>query len=195
VNPHTVLARLIARLLELAMAHDASLGPSTVAPTLYRCDQTSANVIPGRCTLHLDWRYVPGESPDDIVARVQSLLDECLIPGSRGEVRVATQSRQTYTGHVEEMPLLSPPFLRAADDPLVTGARDVLAEALGRPVGVKTWGFTTDGGHLAAAGVPCIGFGPGDESLAHTVQEHITMDELVAGMVGYMALVRRLGEA
>lgn len=195
VNPHAVLARFITRLSELAMVEDASLGPSTVASTLYYCDQDSANVIPGRCTLHLDWRYVPSESPDAIVARVQALLDECLIPGSHGEVRVAVQARRTYTGLEEEWPAISPPFLRAVDDPLVADACDALAAALGRSVSVKTWGFATDGGHLAEAGVPCLGFGPGQEHLAHTVQEHIAVGELVAGMVGYMALVERLGRA
>ena len=89
--------------------------------------------------------------------------------------------------------MISPPFLRAADDPLVIGARDALAAALGRPVNVKTWDFTTDGGHLAEAGIPCLGFGPGQEHLAHTTQEHIDIDELVAGMVGYVALIGRLG--
>lgn len=194
VNPHAVLARLIARLPELAMSTDASLGPSTVTPTLYHCDQVSANVIPGRCTLHLDWRYVPAESPDAIVARVQALLDECLVPGSRGQVRIAAKPWRTYTGHEQDLPALSPPFLRGADDSLITAARDALASVFDRPVGVKTWGFTTDGGHLAAAGIPCLGFGPGQERLAHTVQEHIAVDELVAGMVGYMALIWRLGQ-
>lgn len=194
VNPHTVLARLIARLPELVMAEATGLGPSTVAPTLYYCDQDSANVIPGRCTLHLDWRYVPSESPDAIKAQVQALLDECLIPGSHGEVCIAMKSRRTYTGLEEEWPAVSPPFLRAVDDPLIVDARDTLAVALGRPVSVRTWGFATDGGHLAEVGIPCLGFGPGQENLAHTVQERIAIDELVAGMVGYMALIWRLGQ-
>lgn len=194
VNPHEVLARFIARLPELAGTRDDSLGPSSVAPTLYTCDQASANVIPGRCTLHLDWRYVPAESPDAIVSQVQALLDECLIPGSQGRVCVVARPRRTYTRHEEDFPMISPPFLRAEDDPLIAAARDALAEALGRPVGVKTWRFATDGGHLAEAGIPCLGFGPGDEALAHTVREHVAVDELVAGMAGYMALVWRLGQ-
>ncbi|MBU1877413.1 MAG: M20/M25/M40 family metallo-hydrolase, partial [Chloroflexi bacterium] len=194
VNPHQVLARFIARLPELDMTNDASLGPSNVAPTLYYCDQTSANVIPGRCTLHLDWRYVPAESPAAIVTQVQALLDDCLIPGSQGEVRIAAHHRQTYTGYQETLPLLSPAFVRAEDDPLIVAAAGALATALGRPVGVKTWGFTTDGGHLAQAGIPCLGFGPGDETLAHTVREHLPIDELVSSMVGYMALLGRLGQ-
>ncbi len=193
VNPHQALARFITRLPELPLLTDDSLGASSVAPTLYGCDQASANVIPGRCTLHLDRRYVPAESPADIVAQVQALLDDCLIPGSTGQVHIVRRSWQTYTGQVEELPALSPPFLRATDDPWITGSRAILAEALGRPVSVKTWGFTTDGGHLAQAGIPCLGFGPGDEALAHTIHEHIALDELLAGMVGYMALILRLG--
>jgi len=154
VNPHEVLARFIARLPELRLAHDAGLGASNVAPTLYHCDQASANVIPGRCTLHLDWRYVPAEAPAAIVAQVQALLDDCLIPGSQGQVRIASRRWQTYTGHQETLPLLSPAFVRTEDDPLIVTAAGALTAALGRPAHVKTWHFTTDGGHLAEAGVP-----------------------------------------
>jgi len=52
----------------------------------------------------------------------------------------------------------------------------------------------TDGGHFHAAGIPTIGYGPGDETLAHTIEERIDLDDLVAGLVGNAALAARLGE-
>jgi acetylornithine deacetylase/succinyl-diaminopimelate desuccinylase-like protein len=35
------------------------------------------------------------------------------------------------------------------------------------------WNFATDGRYLHHAGIPCIGFGPGDQDLAHTTKEQI----------------------
>ncbi|NLD72157.1 MAG: M20/M25/M40 family metallo-hydrolase, partial [Chloroflexi bacterium] len=70
----------------------------------------------------------------------------------------------------------------------LVAARESLVRALGRPVEVGVWTFCTDGGHLAAAGVPCIGFGPGGEDQAHVYDERLSIDELLEATVAYMAL-------
>jgi len=51
VNPHFSAARFLTGMRELPMVRDDFLGPATVAPTLYRSDQVSANVVPGRVEL------------------------------------------------------------------------------------------------------------------------------------------------
>ena len=51
----------------------------------------------------------------------------------------------------------------------------------------------TDGGHLVAAGVPTIGFGPAEAHTLHTVREHVPVDMLAEGMLGYIALALELG--
>ena len=43
-----------------------------------------------------------------------------------------------------------------------------------------------------AAGIPCIGFGPGDERLAHTNQEHVALADLSAAALGNAALAAAL---
>ena len=42
------------------------------------------------------------------------------------------------------------------------------------------------------SGIPTIGYGPGDETLAHRVDEHIELDELEAGARDYAALAAAL---
>ena len=49
---------------------------------------------------------------------------------------------------------------------------------LGGTPGSKPWEFATDGGHFAAAGAQPVGFAPGNEALAHTIEERIDLDEL-----------------
>ncbi len=46
-----------------------------------------------------------------------------------------------------------------------------------------------------AAGIPSIGFGPGDEKLAHTNQERVSIAELTEAMLGYAVLAARLTTA
>ena len=80
INPHYSAARFLLGLRDLEHVCDAMLGPSTAAPTLYSTDQTSGNVIPGRVRLYVDWRNVPGETPEGIMAQVDRLLQTSLEP-------------------------------------------------------------------------------------------------------------------
>ena len=194
VNPHYSAARFLERLRELQMLEDPVLGPATVAPTLYRTDQASANVVPSRAELHLDWRQVPGEDPAGIIRRLQPLLEASLTDGCSGSLSVPEMSGTTWTGREGTWPLVFPPFALNADDPLVTAARSALETQFGRQVTVDHWRFATDGGHLVQAGTPCIGFAPGDQTLVHTAQEHISIAEMTEGMAGNIALALALGE-
>ena len=54
------------------------------------------------------------------------------------------------------------------------------------------WQFATDGGHFAEAGMSPIGFGPGNEFLAHTVDEHIEIGALEEAMRVNAALATEL---
>lgn len=195
VNPHAVLARFIQRLETLPLARDETFGRSSVAPTLYLSDQRSSNVIPGEIRLHLDWRNIPGETADDVLAQLQPLLDECLseVPGSHGEGQLHTRDLHTYTGQTEIFPAVFPSYGLEADDPWVLKGERILTQALSRPVEVIVWRFATDGGHLMAAGIPTIGFGPAEAETVHTVRENVPLEMLAEGLLGYMALALELG--
>lgn len=192
VNPHYALARFLLKLESLDMLESADFGASTVAPTLYDTDQFSSNVIPGEAWVYLDWRNVPEESPEEVQIRLQAILSECLSDGSEGFVVVPQQTFDTYTDYTLTAPAIFPSFGLPADHPLITTAKTTLDEALEQDTPVTIWHFATDGGHLMAAGIPTIGFAPGDETLAHTSDECIGIDELMAGVVGNGALAANL---
>ncbi len=195
VNPHSVLARFIQRLETLPVIPDETFGPSTVAPTLYQTDQRSSNVVPGAARVHLDWRNVPGETVNDVLAQLQPMLEECLaeVEGSQGKVLLHTRDLRTYTGRTESFPAVFPSYGLDASHPLVQKGQQVLTDALSRPVDVVIWNFATDGGHLMQAGVPTIGFGPAEADKLHTVGESVPLDMLAEGLLGYVALALELG--
>jgi putative selenium metabolism hydrolase len=193
VNPHYVLGRFLLALEKSSLPSQGHFGASTVVPTLIGSDQASNNVIPGEITLQIDYRNVPREGVAEVEARLRELLTECLIPGSEATVALNQRQVRSYTGVLEQFPELFPSFELAADHELAVRAQGALQEAFGRPVSTRIWNFATDGGHLMAAGVPTIGFAPGHEQYCHTVQDRIGLDELVEGMVGYMALALGCG--
>ena len=188
INPHFSASRFLAGFPDLKMAADPTYGVSTVAPTCVSSDPASANVTPAALHLVLDWRNVPGERPEVIVAKLEALLAKSLEPGGSGRIAVTEKALVTYTGMRASYPDIFPSFTTAADDPWLLGAQTALSAALGRDIEIGIWRFATDGGHLAEAGATAIGFGPGDDRLVHTVEERISVDQLVESVVGYLAL-------
>ena len=192
VNPHFSAAAFLGRLEEAPMGHDDLLGHSTLAPTLYTTDQVSSNVTPGVVDLLLSWRYVPGEEPNRLLDALHRLQSETLQAGCRGECFFPPQRLQPNTGPTNEEPYGFPPLLTPENDPVAITAQAALEAVYGAPVPIITWAFATDGGHLAQAGVPCIGFGPMEEALAHTIEDRVSIDMLEAGVAGYLALALAL---
>ena len=188
INPHFSMARFLNKLRSLPMAADPAYGSSTVAPTRVSSEPESANVTPGALHLVLDWRNIPGEGPEAIVAKLEALLTRCLESDCQGRIQVATKELVSYTGLQMTYTDIFPSFTTAADHPWLAEAQQTLEAALDREVKVDTWRFATDGGHFAAAGTTVLGFGPGDDRLVHTVEERLPLDELVESVVAYTAL-------
>lgn len=192
VNPLAVVAGFLRGIERIEMRSDPDLGASTVAPTLIRTDQTSANVVPGEAWLTCDWRSVPGETGEDARRALQAIADASLIEGSRAEVTIPEYSMTAYTGMEMSVPCVHPGYIVAADHPAVLAAKEILDRILDRDVPVSVWRFATDGGHFAEAGETCLGFGPGDDLLAHTVDEHIEISALEEALDGNEALAKGL---
>ncbi|MGB5400842.1 MAG: M20/M25/M40 family metallo-hydrolase [Thermoanaerobaculia bacterium] len=197
VNPLFALGLFLSGLETLKMPTDTDLGPSTVAPTLLRTDQTSANVVPGEVWQTCDWRNIPGQSGEDARAMLQAVAARVLAENpahaeSEIDVVIPVIERRTYTGLERPIPGANPAYILPADHPAVVAAEDICREVLkeDRPTGV--WQFATDGGHFAEAGMAPVGFGPGDEFLAHTVNEHIEISALEEAMAVNEALARNL---
>lgn len=194
INPHYSLARFVTSLRDIQLMEDQFLGSETLVPSLIYSDQTSANVVPGELRLHIDWRTVPARGAEEIRKEIERVLKASLGEGATGDVRVREFRLRTHTGAERDVPAAFPSMVIAESDPLVTRSRDALQDAFGREMPVTRWDFATDGGHLTAAGIPTVGFGPGDEALAHTNVERISIKELVEACLGYAVLSVALTE-
>ena len=194
VNPHYSMARFLLALRETPMFYEPVFGGTTVAPTLSYVDQTSSNVIPAEITVHLDWRAAPGETLQDAETTLQGILDRTLESEARAGVSLRSHTVRTYTGYEHRIQHAVESYCMDLEDPLVRAAHQALESALGHAVEQGVWTFCTDGGFVHAAGVPCIGFGPGEEAVTHVRNERIAVDQIIAAVAGYMALAQGMGE-
>ena len=178
---------------------DAVLGPATLAVTGVEVLPQSRNVIPDVVTVTLDWRILPTQERDALVARVRQAVAERLPETPEGygiEVRMATERQRTWTGAGEEKELFTPGFLMPEDHPVIVAA----ATSVGRRGGagtarVRPWTFATDGGWSRGVhGIPTLGFAPGEERHAHTNTERLAVDEAEWAFGRYPPLVRAVME-
>ena len=73
--------------------------------------------------------------------------------------------------------------------PLVQGALAATEAIFGQRAPTGKWNFSTNGTYWAGkAGIPSIGFGPGDEVHAHTVIDQVRLDDVVRATAFYAAL-------
>ncbi len=174
---------------------DPVLGKATAVATGLDVRPESRNVIPDEAVVVVDWRVLPGDTRESLVARMEPVVRRELgeLPeGFRVEVRAATERQHTYTGKSEERPLLTPGFLMDSAHPVVQAA----AAAAGRregsgPARTRPWAFATDGGWTCGVhGIPSFGFAPGEERHAHTNTERLDVDEARWAFGRYPEIVR-----
>jgi acetylornithine deacetylase/succinyl-diaminopimelate desuccinylase-like protein len=61
---------------------------------------------------------------------------------------------------------------------------------------VGRWGFSTDGNYTAGqAGIPTLGFGPGNEQYPHSYQDQISVKEMLEALKVYTLLPLKLAKA
>ncbi len=190
INPLYSMAQLLSQVENMEFAIDPrypALGPTSIAPTLFSTDQTSPNVLPGECKLVLDVRNTPADTPDVLLAQIRPMLQRSLHSGASGEAEVPPVTLTSYTGLSRTFSGHGA-FALAPDSPLVLQCRSLLNAAMKHEVPLGIWRFATDAGHFIERGMQVIGYGPGYENVIHTIEERISIDKMVEGMVGNAAL-------
>lgn len=179
-------ADLLGRLQNLELPSGGPLGGSSLTPTRLRSyPEDGANVVPGRAELTLDYRNIPGDDPERVLNRLRELMPEArfAIPEEHAS---SERGSVSYT-----FPRVMTPYLTPGENALVNRARNVIKETLatkGLPFEERCWWFGTDAPHLSKGGAPVIGFGPGEEELAHTTNESVPVEHLRVARRVYAAL-------
>jgi len=156
----------------------------------------SVSTTPNRCMARFDCRFLPGQSRRDVLGLLEGLKRDWPKPpdGPSVEVTYEPADFTTYQGSRYMIDEYCAPWETDPDGTLVRQARSALKDA-GLPVEEVFYRFCTNGSCTAGElGIPTIGFGPGEQHMAHFVDESLPIDHLTGAARAYYHLARRWGQ-
>jgi len=163
------------------------LGHGKITVTDIEVKTPSINAVPDECTIYIDRRMTFGETRAEVHAQLEALIP----PNQKNQITLEAlfYDEPSYTGFVLPVDKYFPAWAFEADHPLVTAGQAV-RWAIGLPDAPSgKWGFSTNGIYWAGkAGIPCIGFAPGDELTAHTVEDSVPLADVVKATEFYALL-------
>jgi succinyl-diaminopimelate desuccinylase len=147
------------------ITHEVLGGPSINVGTITGGEKV--NIIPASCSVEIDRRSIPGETPEDLIAQLEAAVE------------LAKTRYPELTATVELM-FAGMPFEVDPTSELVSTVADAIASVLDKPAELVGFRGASDARFMAEMGVQTVVLGPGDIAAAHTAGEHISLNELEA---------------
>ena len=180
INAIYLLLPVIAgiRDLEPQLGDDPFLGNGKITVSDMHVKTPSINAVPDEAVIYIDRRMTFGESKEAAIAQVEALIPK--ESKDRVTVEALFYDEPSYTGFVFPVDKYFPAWAIPEDHHLVQAGLEARRE-IGLPeTPASKWAFSTNGIYWAGkAGIPSIGFGPGDEVTAHTVKDSVRLDDVV----------------
>jgi putative selenium metabolism hydrolase len=163
--------------LNKRLKNDKFLGKGTITVSYVDCKTPSMCAVPGEAFIHLDRRLTVGDTKTSAVKEVKDAVKRA---GVKAKVEVLRYARPSYTGLTYETEKYFPTWCEPEDALQVQAAIKAHRDVLGTAPTLHRWTFSTNGVSIAGMfGIPCVGFGPAPENVAHTVNDSVPIDHLV----------------
>jgi putative selenium metabolism hydrolase len=160
---------------------DPFLGKGSVTISEIKSDSPSLCAVADHARIHLDRRLTWGETKISAVTEIEEI-----VKGMDAKVEVLQYEEEAYTGLSYGMEKYYPTWKIEEDHPLVETAVKTFKSLFSQKPKVDKWTFSTNGVTINGVyNIPCIGFGPGNEVLAHAPNEKIPVDDLVKASAFY----------
>ncbi|MEM6702754.1 MAG: YgeY family selenium metabolism-linked hydrolase [Acidobacteriota bacterium] len=190
---HT-MRRVVEQVEAIPVPSESPVGPGVLALTAIVSDPYPAHsVIPSGCEATYERRLVPGETLEQVMGDFRAACDVAGAPETT--VELATIDYTSYNGWHVAQPKWLPAWWFSAEQAEIAAARRSLQES-GFEAELASYQFCTNAAYSAGeAGIPTIGLGPSNETLAHIVDESIALEELVRAVHAYAAVGLSLSPA
>ncbi len=166
-------------LSELEKCKDSLVGNPTISIGMIK-GGTKTNVVADSCTITVDRRLLPNESPKKALAEIRKILSDL----SKKDKNLQTEIRVVLE---REGAIVDP------NQEILNVTRDAAREVTGKSPRVTGCIATTDMAFLVNQGkIPTVVYGPGSLEQAHVANEFVEVAELVKAAKVYASVFERV---
>ncbi len=192
VNAVYAMAPIISDIeaLHTRLPADPLLGKGSV--TISKIESTSPSLcsVADSCTIYLDRRLTRVETEESALAEIRALPS---VVKAGASVAVRQYHGTSWTGYAVDQEAYFPSWVLDDTHPLVTAGLRTARSVHPATAELGVWTFSTNGvATMGRLGIPTIGYAPGEEELAHSVNERVKIDDVITATDFYAALVREL---
>ncbi len=172
------------------LAFDEFLGKGSITVTEIISDSPSLCAVSDYARIHIDRRLTWGETKESAVAEIENIVDK-----KNAKVEVLDYLEEAYTGLKYGMEKYYPTWKIPEDHPVINLGVNTYKNLFNRVPLIDKWTFSTNGIAITGIhGIPTIGFGPGNEILAHAPNEKVPINDLVVASAFYAAFAYDFAE-
>lgn len=164
------------------------------------------STVPNRVELTYDIRTLVGDTEESIILQVRENIDRVVQNGKKRypqfripSIQYSSERAVTWTGEPIVEKKFAPAWKTSRKSELVSRAIAGLEKSLGKKARTGSYSFCTDGSGVVRyrelfpeRKIEVIGYGPGSEELAHTVNESVALDELRESYAGVQGMLLEL---
>ena len=195
VNAVYKMCKIIEEINKLTPPHHDVLGDGILELVDVKSSPyPGASVVPDYCRATYDRRLLTGETKESVLAPLQELLDSMMKedPQLKAKVSYAVGQEKCWTGETIEAERFFPGWLFDKNEDWVQNIYKEMKE-IGLNPTITNYDFCTNASHYAGeAGIRSVGVGPSLETLAHTINEYIEIDQLNKVMESYYGVMKAL---
>ncbi len=170
------------------LKYDEFLGRGSVTISEIISKSPSLCAVSDFARIHLDRRLTWGETKESAVNEIEEL-----IKGMNAEVTVLDYLEKAYTGLEYGMEKYYPTWKIPEDHHIVQTGATAFRKLFDKEAKIDKWTFSTNGVTINGYyDIPIIGFGPGNEVLAHAPNEKVAIDDLVISAAFYAVFAYEL---
>ncbi len=170
-NAIVAMAKLVLLMEKMPLTKHTVLGSETMTISAITGGDV-LNVVPNRCRISVDYRFVPPHDAYNILEMLRARLPKAKI------------------SFAENPKNFSQPFY-LSDHEIITLLKESI-RCCGQNPQIVTMDASTDASRFNEAGIPTVVFGPGDIAQAHTTDEWIDVREMETASKIFGELIKRV---
>jgi putative selenium metabolism hydrolase len=170
------------------LAHDEFLGKGSITISEFKSGSPSLCAVADYARLHIDRRLTWGEKEANALQELQQI-----VKNTDATIEIPFYEEIAFTGRKYGMKKYYPTWKLEENHPVISNGVNAYRRLFGQNPKVDKWTFSTNGVTINGLyGIPVIGFGPGNEELAHAPNEKVPIHDLVISSAFYAAFIYSL---